>query len=67
MKDYYKNKKSTQIQYLDLNNLHSQEISPKLPVNKCEWLKDDSKFHKDFMKNYNEEGDEGYILAVDIQ
>ena len=26
-----------------------------------------SQFNEGFMKNYNEEGDEGYFLEVDIQ
>ena len=39
MKDDHKNKKSSYLQYLDLNNLHSWEMSPKLPVNKPEGSK----------------------------
>ena len=30
-------------------------------------MKDTSQFKKDFMRNYNEESDEGYFLKVDIQ
>ena len=29
--------------------------------------KNTSKFNEDFIKNYNEESDEGYFLEVDIQ
>ena len=39
----------------------------KLPVNDFEWMKDTSQFNKDFIKNYNEENDEGYFLEVDVQ
>ena len=39
----------------------------KLPVNHFEWIKDSSKLIKDFIKNYNEESDEGYFLEVDVQ
>ena len=39
----------------------------KLPVNNIEWIKDASQFNKDFIKNYNEESDEGYFLEVDVQ
>ena len=39
----------------------------KLPVNKFEWIEDNSQFDEDFIKNYNEESDEGYFLEVDIQ
>ena len=42
-------------------------MSQKLPVNNFEWIKDTSQFNKDFIKNYNEESDEGYFLEVDVQ
>ena len=34
-------------------------MSQKLPVNKFVWIKDTSPFNEDFIKNYNEESDEG--------
>ena len=37
-------------------------MSQKLPVNNFEWMKDTSQFNEDFIKNYNEESDEGYFL-----
>ena len=42
-------------------------MSPELPVNYFEWLKDTSQFNKDFMKSSNEESDEGYFLEVNVQ
>ena len=39
----------------------------KLPVNNFEWIEDTSQFNEDFVKNYNEENDEGYFLKVDVQ
>ena len=33
----------------------------KLPANNFEWLKGTSQLNKDFIKNYNEESDEGYF------
>ena len=39
----------------------------KLPVNKFEWIENTSQFNKDFLKNYNEETDEGYFLEIDVQ
>ena len=42
-------------------------MSQKFPVNNSERIKDTSQFNKDFIKNYNEESDEGYFLEVDIQ
>ena len=42
-------------------------MSQRLPVNNFEWIKDTSQFNEDFIKNYNEESDEGYFLEVDVQ
>ena len=67
MKDYDKNKELTYLQYWDVNNLYGWAMSQKLPVNNFEWIKDTSQFNEDFIKNYNEESDEGYFLEVDIQ
>ena len=39
----------------------------KLPVNNFEWIKDTFQFEKVFIKNCNEESDEGYFLEADIQ
>ena len=66
MKYFDKSKESLYLQYWDVNNLYVWGISWKLPVKKIEWVEDTSAFKKDFMKNYNEESDEGYFLEVDI-
>ena len=42
-------------------------MSQKLPVSNFGWIKDTSQFNEDFIKNYNEESDEGYFLEVDVQ
>ena len=39
----------------------------KLLVNNFECIKDTSQFKEDFIKNYNEESDEGYFLEVEVQ
>ena len=67
MKDYDKNEESSYIQYSDVNNLYGWTISQKLPVNNFELIKDTSYFNEDFIKNYDEECDEGYFLEVDVQ
>ena len=67
MKDYDKNKESSYVQYWDVNNLYDWAMSQKLPGNKFEQIKDSSQLNEDFIKNYNEESDEGYFLEVDAQ
>ena len=42
-------------------------MSQKLPVSRFKWEKDMSKFTKEFMKNYDEDSDKGYILEVDVK
>ena len=50
------------------NGQYSQwAMMQKLPVNNFEWMKDTSQFDKDFIKNYNEESDNGFFLEVDVQ
>ena len=67
MKDYDKNKESSYIQYWDKNNLYGWEMSQELTANNFEWIKNTFQFNEDFIKNYNEESDEGYFLEVDSQ
>ena len=67
MKNYDKNKESSYLQYWDENNLYGWAMSQKLPVNNFDWIKDTFQFTEDFIKSYNEEGDEGYFLEVDVQ
>ena len=67
MKDYNKKKESSHLQYWDENNLYGWAMLQKLPVNNFEWVNDTSQFNEDFIRNYNEESDEGYFLEVDVQ
>ena len=60
-------KESSYLQYWDVNNLYGWTMSQKFPVNNFEWIKDTSQFNEDFIKNYNEESDEGYFFEVDVQ
>ena len=66
-KDYDKNKELSYLQYWDVNNLYDWAMSQKLPVNNFEQIRDTYQFNEDFIKNYNEERDEGYLVEVDIQ
>ena len=34
-------------------------MSPELPGNNFEWIKDTSKFNEDFIRNFNEDSDKG--------
>ena len=62
MEDQDKNKGSSYLQYLDVNNLCDWAMSQKLVINNCEWIKYTFQFNEDFIKSYNEESDEGYFL-----
>ena len=42
-------------------------MSQKLPVHKFEWIEDSSQFNEVFIKNYNEESDEGYFLEIYLE
>ena len=64
MRDYDKNKESSYLQDCDI---YGWQMSQKLPVNNFEWIKGTSQFNEDFIKNYNEEKDEGYFLEIDVQ
>ena len=50
MKNHDKNKKSSYLQYWDVNNLYDQVMSQKLTVNNFGWIKDTSQFNDDFIK-----------------
>ena len=39
----------------------------KLPVNGFKWVKNTSKIVEEFIKNYDEDSDKGYILEVDVK
>ena len=66
-KNFDKNKESSYIQFWDENNSYGWAMSQKRPVNYFEWIKNTSQFNEDFIKNYNEESDEGCFVEVDIQ
>ena len=69
MKNYDKNKVSLFLLYLDANNLYGWAMSQKLPVDNFKWIEKDDllKFDENFIKNYDENSDKGYILEVDIE
>ena len=50
IKNYNKNKKSSYIQYWDVNNLCGWVMPQKLLVNNFEWIEDGFRFNQDFIK-----------------
>ena len=58
---------SSYIEYLDASHLYGWAMSQKLPVNGFEWVKNLSKFHQDFIRNYYENSKKGYFLEVDVE
>ena len=69
MKNYNKDEESSYIQYLDANNLYGWAMSKTLPVNGFKWLDSDkiNEINEDFIKNYDENNDKGYIFEVDVK
>ena len=80
MKNYNNNEESSYIQYLDSNNLYGWAMSKKLPVNGFKWIDNNEMaepsylepsakhvINEDFIKNYDENNDEGYIFEVDVK
>ena len=66
MKNYDKNEESSNIQNLDANNLYGWAMPQKLPVNGFKWV-ENNEINEDFIKNYDENNDKGYILEVDVK
>ena len=50
--------------YLDANNLYGLAMSLKLPYNNFKW---NSTITENDILNYDENGDKGYILKVDLE
>ena len=75
MKNYNNNEESSYIQYLDANNLYGWAMSKKLPGNGFKWIGNNETaessakhvINEEFIKNYNENDNKGYILEVDVK
>ena len=71
MKNYNNNEESSYIQYLDANNLYDWVMSKKLPVSGFKWIDNNETAepvrNEDFIKNYDENNDKGYIFEVDVK
>ena len=62
----YMKKESSYLIYLDANNWHAWAMFQKLPVGGFK-LKKYTKFNEEFVKNYDEDSDKGYILEADVE
>ena len=69
LKNYNKGEESSYIQYLEANNLYGWAMSKTLPVNGFKWLDSDktNEINEDFINNYDENNDKGYIFEVDVK
>ena len=65
-KNYDSTKKSIYLIYVDANNLYGYPISQKLPIKNFKFETDLSIFTENFIKNYNEQSNTGYLLVVDV-
>ena len=66
MKNYDKNEESSFLEYVDANNLYGFVMIQKLPVDGFKFVDNVSKIDEEFIKNYDEDSDKGYILEVDV-
>ena len=55
------------LKYWDVNNLYGLTMSQKLSLNEFKFVENISEFDESFIKSYNKESDERYLLEVDIQ
>ena len=64
----YNENKNCHIFNIRMSIIHMfKQCCKKLPLSNFEWIKDTSQFNQDFIRNYNEESDQGFFLVVDVQ
>ena len=66
MKNYDPSKPSSYLMYLDCNNLYGHGMTNKSGTGTFQWIEDISLFTEDYIKNYSENSDTGYLLVVDV-
>ena len=67
MPNYKANIVSSYLEYLDASNLYGWAMRKKLPINGYKWAKNLNQYTEEFIKNYDENSDLGYLLEVDVE
>ena len=67
MKNYNKDVVSSYLMCLDPNNLYGWAMCKKLPVGNFEWAKNLKIYSEEFIKRYDENSDNRYLLEVDVE
>ena len=66
-KNFDKGKYSSYITYFGKNNLQGWVMSKKLPMDMFKWSENISYFNEDYLKNYHQDSDVGWLLYVGIK
>ena len=61
MKRYDSNKESPYLMYKEIKSLYGWAMSQKLSADGFKWRKDLFRFDKEFIREYNEYSDKGFI------
>ena len=67
MKNYNQDVLSSYLMCLDANNLYGWAMCKKLPVGNFQWAKNLKRYSKEFIKRYDENSDNRYLLEVDVE
>ena len=67
MKNCDEKKEFSFLEYLDANNLYGWAMCQKLPISGFKWVRNVSRIDKGFIKDYDEDGDVGFFLKIDIE
>ena len=63
---YNKDLGKSYLMYLDANNLYGYAMVQKLPTHDFKWVEDLDQFTTDRILDYEDGGDVGYLLEVDV-
>ena len=67
MKDQDESKVSSYLQFYDANSLYTWVMTQRFSVGDFKFKENILKFTKDFITNYDDDSDKGYILEVDVE